>query len=78
MTESSDQRTRTRTRTITLYTTLYSYIKALKYRERNKNRVPILMVLTDKMYPNNCNLENHLRMPIFFITSGEGVQEIFS
>ena len=35
------------------------------YRERNNNRVPILMALTDKMYPDNSKLENHMRMPIY-------------
>ena len=40
------------------------------YRERNKNRVTILMALTDKMYPDNSNLENHLRMPIYFPNFG--------
>ena len=36
------------------------------YRERNKNRVPILMALKDKMYPDNFNLETHLIMLIYF------------
>ena len=43
-------------------------------REGNKNRVPILMVVTGEMYPDNSNLDYHLRMPIYFPSaSGGGV-----
>ena len=49
---------------IFLSAALYQY-----YRERNKNRVPMITALTDKMYPDNSNLENHLRMPIHLFLS---------
>ena len=32
---------------------LTSYLDRINYRERNKNRVPILMAFIDKMYPDN-------------------------
>ena len=41
------------------------------YRERNENRVPILMALTDKK-----SLEFHLRMPIYIPNFGRRGQEI--
>ena len=37
---------------------------------KKKNRVPILTALTDKMYPDNSNLKNHLRMLIYFPNYG--------
>ena len=40
------------------------------YRERNKNRVPILMALTDKMSLDNSTLDVHLRMPIYIPNFG--------
>ena len=45
------------------------------YRERNKDKVPILMALTDKMSLYNSTLKFHLRMPIYihnFGRRGEG------
>ena len=40
------------------------------YRERNKDKVPILMALTDKMSLYNSTLEFHLRMPIYIPNFG--------
>ena len=41
-----------------------------KYREKNNDRVPILVVLTDKMPPDNSTLDFPLRMPIYIPNFG--------
>ena len=45
------------------------YVRAI-YREKNNDRVPILVVLTDKMPPDNSTLDFPLRMPIYIPNFG--------
>ena len=49
-----------------------TYIKKVDpwYREKNNDRVPILVVLTDKMPPDNSTLDFPLRMPIYIPNFG--------